>query len=247
MNNRTFDYLQPSFKLREQEFRDTLYSLCILNYYAMDSDYYKVYNITSVENIIFLQVDTLGFFNYESKNYFKSSETALAEYKLLLNKLKEYSFFETHYKCKEKHKEILVFNLPEVIIKGKKINTVENFFNGKYSELWTEEQLEIMFAPIENGEHYEITRNENSKRNRIKSILKKDSNFKQIYIDIIYNKFGTRLTELDIKEDQELDMAAKFEPEKEILGDVNILYQVGLKTIENISNPQTELKSEDFI
>jgi len=240
--NKTERYIAPSIRLREKEFQTIIGNICKKNYFIIDSEYYSVYNLTEVKNIMFIQVDSLGHFDKTKKCYVKSKDVAVKEYKELKAKLKKFSFFVTSYSIKDDYyQEVLVFELPEVIIDKEIQNTAKNFLEGKYSKLWSKDQIEIMFTELDSNLPLSQKYNENIQE--IKGILEKKEEYKKYYQNLVKIKYGTTLALEDIH--GELDLPAKFE-EAEIRGDSNILYQLGLKTISDIKNPET-ITNQDLI
>lgn len=240
--NKTEKYIAPSIRLREKEFQTIMGNICKKNYFIIDSEYYSVYNLTEVKNIMFIQVDSLGHFDISKKCYVKSKDVAIKEYKELKEKLKKFNFFVTSYSIKNDHyQEVLVFELPEVIIDKELQNTALNFLEGRYSKLWTTEQINIMFTELDSNSALSQKYNEGVRE--IKGVLEKKEEYKKYYQELVRIKYGTTLSLEDIQ--GELDLPAKYE-EDEIRGDSNILYQVGLKTLKDIESPQT-LTNEDLI
>ncbi len=246
MNSRTFRMIHPSVNLREKSFRTILENMYKESYHIMDSDYYQVFNLTEVKNFYFIVVNSLGHFDNSKGYYVKPKEVAVKEFKSNLEKLKEFNFFITSYKVKgDMYREVLVLELPKVVIGGDVQNTAKNFLEGKYSKLWTPEQLEIMFAPIESSSGSKYIMAENQRREEIKGILSKDPRFKHLYVKSIKEKFDTTITEEEVG-DIELDIPAKYCSE-EILNNSNVLYQVGLLSISDIKKSPQTITSEDLV
>ena len=244
--SKTLKYIHPSVNLREEKFRRILENIHKESYHIMDSDYYQVYSLTEVKNFYFIVANSLGHFDNSKGYYVKPKEVAVKEFKDNITKLKEFNFFITSYKVKgDIYREVLVLELPKVVIDGDVQNTAKNFLEGNYSKLWTQEQLEIMFAPIESSSGSKYILAENQRREEIKGILSKDPRFKHLYVKNIKDKFDTNISEEEVG-DIELDIPAKYCSE-EILNNSNVLYQVGILELKDIKKSPQTITSEDLV
>jgi hypothetical protein len=255
MSSKTVKYISPSIKLRELEFQQIMGNIYKESYFIIDSEYYESYNITDVQNIYFIVVNTRGHFDTTKKAYVYEKEDAIAMYKENLKKIKKYKFFVKSYKVKnEPNKEVIVLELPKVVIQNEVQNTALNFLEGKYSMLWTDAQLKIMFAPMETEKDTKWVMEENERRANIMGVLKKDPRFKHLYIDTVRAEFGANLQNEDVK-DIELDTPVKLRNivsntdksyNPEIMGNKNILYQLGVLSLKDVKNPHL-VTSEDLV
>lgn len=241
MNNRSSKYLSRQYMLRCDRFKTIYENLPKLGHYIADSSYYELKNITEVKDYLFIVVDSLGHFNKTKKRYEKNKEEANTDYKNVIKQLETFPYFVDHYKLsrQEDHKRVLIFEIAPNL-DGR--NRVELFLNGKYSEIWDKNELDILFPDIENPQ-MDYLKDLAEKRAEIKGILSKKEEFKQMFVDLLKIKYGTTIRVSDISNDSELDLPAKTEIQHEIIGSENWLYLVGQKKLES---PPT-VTSEDLV
>lgn len=240
--NRTQRFLGNSYLLRCDKFKNIYENLAKLSIYVADASYYELFNLTEVKDYLFLVVDSLGHFDKNSKSYVKNTVQAQNEYKYNLEELNKFPYFITSYQLsrQDKYKQVLVF---EIYPNADNRNRVKLFLNGDYSKIWDKDEIIKMFPDIENPQT-DYLKELKRKREETVGILTKKEEFKQMFCNLLKEKYGTSVNVRDISNDSELDLPAKLEIENEIIGDESWLYLVGEKTLKE--NPQT-IMNEDLI
>lgn len=109
--------------------------------------------------------------------------------------VKNTSFFKTSYPYgKTKSKTMVVIELPERFF-----NAYDKFLEGKYSEMYSKEDIDLLF-------------NLKGKHNEYK-ILTKDCSLRNDFIDSINKEFGTTLEDKDFEDFNELEFPLRIAEE----------------------------------
>lgn len=207
--NKTKRYLFSGLKLHVDEFKTAFFNLETKGVYAADNHYYDTYNITELKDFIFVAVDIYGCFNEDKGCYDSNLQVAVKNFQYNLETIRKFPFFVTDYTLDRKNIHILVIRLPE---NGR--NKVKLFFEGKFSEMWNEEEIDKMF-PLFNHKELETYTNRNKE---IIGILKKKKEFKEAFRKVIEERLGTRMSNDDLENHEgELDILLKQDYHLEVL------------------------------
>ena len=153
-------------------------------------------------HLLFVLVDINGEY-VEKLNKYKSIELGRRDFKTFLKEFRknhkwgyyDYVFGDLYHS----HRHVFVINL------GNWSKSIEMFDEGKYSQMFTDEELKRLG----------ITKTIGGNPNHLYLTFKADKTAKSLFQTRIRNEFGTVLSEKDMEDVTELDI--KFLPQDEIL------------------------------
>lgn len=90
-------------------------------------------------------------------------------------------------------------------------DSIKHFIEGNYSKMYTKEDIDSYFIPIEYSYLRDLQNVLNDENNSIKSILKKDSTYERIFLNKVNKKFDTDITELNKESEYEFKPDLKDE------------------------------------
>jgi len=197
--NRTWKYLYPCLKYYGTELIDYLGNFFKLAVGIGDS------NVTTEGNCIFILIDT---------NIRLVTEGDVASYKRRFSKFLDWIKYQDYYVTDyvftgldrtEKH--MVVLKLPEV-----HNNTYLSFIRGKYSDMYSKEDIDTYFNILPNKVNNPNVTIRNERVKQVKSILKKDKELVPVFVEKVNREFRTTVTVEDFK-DAELDFPINLSEE----------------------------------
>lgn len=197
--NRTWKYLYPCLKHYGPELMNYLTSFFKLGVGVADS------NVSVEGNCIFILIDT---------NLVLSNSIETAKYKANFSKfldwLKYQYFYVKDYVYEDLgtgEKHMIVLKLPH-----KYDLTYMSFIKGKYSQMYTQKEINDYFGYISIPSNKESEKKVNEKLSITRKILQKDLSYLKNFVEIVNKNFETNVTEKDFK-DAELDYPPKLSEE----------------------------------
>lgn len=191
-SNRTYKYLSPSMKLYGEEFIAKLRLLYGLAIGVQDYGFNTSSEDRKLENNIYYVFDVNGQFTFGK--HIEIEKSRIDFYKVL-SWLREQSYFVKDYPFdsgRNGNKHVVVLKLP-------KEGMIDKFVNGQYSKLYTKEELDKIINKTNKVLKSTVP-------NPIYSVLSKDEEFKEEYLQILNSTFNSRLTINDISHHNEYDI-----------------------------------------
>jgi hypothetical protein len=177
--NKSYDYLFPLLKVYGQGFLTRFNNLYKLGIFIGDMNYYNTnpYVVPSLYIVIKTPTDNS-----------KESSVAYWEYlEEFLNFVKHQPYFESNYMI-DRDKQVFILKLPAELS-----NCIDQFMMGKYSQMFTKEQVMAYFTLLPNDSvaHQE----KNDKTLTIRQILLRDMGYLPTYVQKINKLYETTMTE----------------------------------------------------
>lgn len=217
--NKTNLFLKEQIKLYPNEVINALKNIAISNYFIGDTEWYYTTETTVLQNYLFLVVCPSGEFDKKRKIFVKDVDIEKNRFIRNVDLIKKHTIngqpiLINSYKLKNSLLErVLVLNLPID-------NSVNNFIQGKFSKIYTKEEVEKLF-PKSNVIN----------RDKQRGILLREEEYKQIFVNTLNKKFNTSLTVEEFDSD-EYELPVNLEMDLEWLNyDNYILSWLGLDSL----------------
>jgi hypothetical protein len=195
--NRCFKYISPCMKLYGEEFTTKMRLLSGLAVAIQD---YGFNTEKTFKNEIYYLIDVNGVYRYDK---YMSPEKSRVDFMHVISWLRQQDFYVKDYPFdsgRHGHKHIICLKIP--------INVIDNFLQGKYSQMYNKDTLDKIVPKTITVDKQEII-------NPVFGVLSHDAEYLPYYLDQLNKEYNTTVTEDDIKHHSEYDIPPL--PKNEIL------------------------------
>lgn len=195
--NRSFKYISPCMKLYGEEFTTKMRLLSGLAIAIQD---YGFNTEKKFKNELYYLIDVNGVFKYDKYMY---PEKSRVDFMHVISWLRQQEFYVKDYPFdsgKHGHQHIICLKTP--------IDIIDNFIQGKYSQMYSKDILERIVKKTITVDKQEVI-------NPVYGVLSHDPEYIPFYLDQLNSDYNTSLKAEDIKHHTEYDIPPL--PKNEVL------------------------------